>query len=176
MTKAKKRSDDTLKVKDTGKKKVTIKSSSNVNDSLPSASYSKTVEKPKRGIFKSTSYSHNDSIDSKGNTFYHKESNIQKKETPRRSYVNSNTETGKNRFDATDSTYTQKIRKPTTNRRGYESTIISKSKLSLPDSTISVNSYGDNEAPNRKLVSYKKTVNRTPKLPKTTKTSSKKKK
>lgn len=177
--KTKKRGDDTLKVKDTGKKKITIKSSSNINDSLPSVSYSKTVEKPKRGIFKSTSYSHNDSIDSKGNTFYHKESNIQKKETPRRSSVISNTETGKNRFDATDSTYTQKIRKPTTNRRGYESTTISKSKLGMPDSTyISPPGFGyaDNNTPTRKLISSNKTFKIIPKLAKPAKTVSKKKK
>jgi len=177
--KAKKRGDDTLKIKDTGKKKVTIKSSLNVNDSIPSQSYSKTVEKPKKGIYKLTSYSHNDSIDSKGNTFYHKESNIQKKETPRRSSVVSNTETGKNRFDAIDSSFVQTIRKPTTRRAGFESTSIRKTKLGMPDSTrMSSPDFGsiNGDAPSRKLVSHTDTFKRTPKLAKTAKTSPKKKK
>jgi hypothetical protein len=165
----KKVGDDTLKTKDTGKKKVTIKSSSNVNDSIPSISYSKNVEKPKKGIYKLTSYSHKDSIDSKGNTFYHKESNIQKKETPRRSSVISNTETGKNRFDAIDSSFTQKTRKPTTRREGYERTIISKSKLGMPDSTrMSSSSFGyADDGPTRKLISSQETFKKTPKLAKT---------
>lgn len=177
--KARKNGDDTIKVKDTGKKKVTIKSSSNVNDSLPSASYSKTVEKPKKGIYKLTSFSHNDSIDSRGNTFFHKESNIQKRETPRRISVMSNTETGKNRFDAIDSTFIQTTRKPTTRRAGFEDISIRKTKLGMPDSTyVSSPSFGyaEDNARTRKLISSNETFKRLPKLAKPAKTVSKKKK
>ena len=162
MAKMTKMGDDTLKVKDNGKRKVTVKTSTNVNDSVPSASYSRTVEKPKKGIFKSQSYSLNDSLNSKG-TFYHNESNIQKKETPRKLYVSSTTETGKNRYDAMDSSYTQQVRKPTTRRAGYESTIVTKTKLGMPSSSASMDNFSK-DMPSRKPISSTVTVKKLPKL------------
>lgn len=157
MTKANKKGDDTLKVKDTGRRKVTIKTSNMRNDSAGNYSYSKVVEKPKKGVFKSTAMGSIDSTDSKRNNTYN-DYTLTKKDTPKRSSVFSNTSSGVYGGDAplrrTDSIYVQKIRKPTEKREGKEVTKIKKT---------------DNTSPNGFMGLLKptiniKTVKKTPKL------------
>jgi hypothetical protein len=156
MAKMTKMGDDTLKAKDNGKKKITIKASGKSTDSTNVYSYSKNIEKPKRGISSSLNYNHIDSLKAKV-PFYHNESSVQKTESPKRKAIVSNTSLGRmvgeNRYQDSDSAYSQTTRKPTERREGREVTKIKKMESSSP-------SYFGLSAP----VVNVKTVKKLPKL------------
>jgi hypothetical protein len=122
-TKSKKGGDETIRVRDTGKKKVTVKTSDMQNDSASNYSYSKVVEKPKKGVLKSKTNNFSYSSDSNQN-FITKDSTLFKKESPKRSYISSSISSRADGqtvpYRGIDSSYVQKLRKPTEKREGRE--------------------------------------------------------